>query len=261
MTSQHLSAYQKMEVTKATHDPNQIILMLYDGALRFIKTAALAIEQGNVEKRGIYIGKTIDIIAELNSCLDRGLDDDLVPFLEGMYRHIMQQLLQANLKQDRQALAHVFKLVCELRRNWITFCIEDAAGAGRKSDGGTAAENAAGAGQEGTAGAAPVVRRPETGTPRPTVSAPAAPPQARAYARMAAVAAPTTAGSGTHGPRRTETTAATVTAPAPEPRPVPVAAATGHEDSTPPPYPATGTYGGGCYGRPADTRGTRTFTI
>ena len=64
MTSQHLSAYQKMEVTKATHDPNQLILMLYDGALKFIKAAALAIEQRDVEKRGIYIGKTLDIVAK-----------------------------------------------------------------------------------------------------------------------------------------------------------------------------------------------------
>ncbi|MBN2232670.1 MAG: flagellar export chaperone FliS [Deltaproteobacteria bacterium] len=247
MTSQHLSAYQKMEVTKATHDPNQLILMLYDGALKFIKAAALAIEQRDVEKRGIYIGKTLDIVAELNGCLDRNLDNDLVPFLEGMYKHIMQQLLQANLKQDRQSLAHAFKLVHELRRNWITYAIEGAAGA-RQDGTGTAAEIAAGARQDGGAGGAPGVRHPAPGTPRPTTSAPAAPPQARAYARMAA--APKAAGSGTQYPQRAETTAATVTAADP-----------GHDDPAPPPYPATGTYGGGFYGRPAGTGVSRSFTI
>jgi flagellar protein FliS len=253
MTSQHLSAYQKMEVTKATHDPNQLILMLYDGALRFIKTAALAIEQGNVEKRGIYIGKTIDIIAELNICLDRGLDDDLVPFLEGMYKHIMQQLLLANLKQDRQALAHVFKLVCELRRNWITFCIEGTAAERQEGGAETTVEGAAKARPDGATGAAATKRHPATTTAPPSSStAPAVPPQARAYARMAAAA---TARSGAaSGPPSTATAAADRLQPA-------AAAAADGVIPTPRPYPATGTYGGGEYRGAVGGGATRSFTI
>ncbi|RLB65180.1 MAG: flagellar export chaperone FliS, partial [Deltaproteobacteria bacterium] len=92
----HYNQYRQMEVA-TNSDPKKLVLMLYDGCLRFLTIAEKAMEKKEIEKKAIHIGKALEIISELNSCLDRQLDDEIVPFLEAMYTHMMHKLLEANL--------------------------------------------------------------------------------------------------------------------------------------------------------------------
>ena len=110
--------YRQMDVA-ANSDPKKLILMLYDGCLRFLTIAEKAMENKEIEKKGIHIGKALEIISELNACLDRRLDDEIVPFLEAMYTHMMHKLLEANLTNDPEILRHVYRLVENLRKNWV----------------------------------------------------------------------------------------------------------------------------------------------
>jgi len=114
----HYNQYRQMEVA-ANSDPKKLILMLYDGCLRFLTIAGKAMEKKEIEKKGIHIGKALEIISELNACLDRRLDDEIVPFLESMYTHMMHKLLEANLTNDPKILQHVYRLVENLRKNWV----------------------------------------------------------------------------------------------------------------------------------------------
>ena len=128
----HYSQYRQMEVA-ASNDPKKLILMLYDGCLRFLTIAEKAMENNEIEKKGIHIGKALEIISELNACLDRKLDDEIVPFLEAMYTHMMHKLLEANLTNDPKILQHVYRLVENLRKNWVETAMDEGkAAAGRK---------------------------------------------------------------------------------------------------------------------------------
>ncbi len=118
MTHNVHNQYRQMEAATSSN-PNKLILMLYDGCLRFLHIADEAISKGETEKKAIHIGKALAIISELNSCLDRKLDDEIVPYLEAMYTHMMHKLLEANLDNDRGIIQHVYRLVANLRKNWV----------------------------------------------------------------------------------------------------------------------------------------------
>ena len=116
--SNHYNQYRQMEVN-TNSDPKKLILMLYDGCLKFLTIAEKAMAKKETEKKAVHIGKALAIISELNSCLDRKLDDEIVPFLEAMYTHMMHKLLEANLNNDPKIVHHVFRLVENLRKNWV----------------------------------------------------------------------------------------------------------------------------------------------
>ena len=114
----HYNQYRQMEVTTSS-DPKKLVLMLYDGCLKFLTIAEKAMKKNEIEKKAVHIGKALAIISELNACLDRKLDEEIVPFLEAMYTHMMHQLLEANLSNDPKILRHVYRLMENLRKNWV----------------------------------------------------------------------------------------------------------------------------------------------
>jgi flagellar protein FliS len=65
------NAYQKYKTTSVTSaSKEKILLMLYEGAIKFTKRAIIACEEKNIAERGMNIGKAFDIIMELNNTLD-----------------------------------------------------------------------------------------------------------------------------------------------------------------------------------------------
>jgi flagellar protein FliS len=51
-------------------DPMKIILMVYEGAIKFLKKAVEYGEQGDIRNKNIYTNKAADIIVELNNSLN-----------------------------------------------------------------------------------------------------------------------------------------------------------------------------------------------
>lgn len=64
--------YRQSSVQTAT--PEHLVVMLYDGAIRFIRTAIQGIDARDVEKANLHFGKAQTIISELMSTLDRSID-------------------------------------------------------------------------------------------------------------------------------------------------------------------------------------------
>mgnify|MGYP001005937471 CR=1 FL=1 len=63
-----IAAYQENAVT--TQSPGKVVVLLYEGAIKFLTRAAEEIENGNPGQKGYYINKGIDIVDELNASLD-----------------------------------------------------------------------------------------------------------------------------------------------------------------------------------------------
>ncbi len=101
-----------------TASPEQLMLMLYDGAVRFAAMAIKAIEDNTQDKRSYYINKTYAILSEFAATLDHNQDADLADNLDALYNYMQQRLMDANLHNDPAPIIEVKNLLTDLRQTW-----------------------------------------------------------------------------------------------------------------------------------------------
>lgn len=114
------NAYQKYKTTAVTSaSKEKILLMLYEGAIKFIKRAIKACEEKNIAERGLNIGRACDIIMELNNTLDHKVGGDISKNLEQLYIFITDQLTKANISGDSKHLFDALKILDTLNDAWV----------------------------------------------------------------------------------------------------------------------------------------------
>ena len=111
-----LEAYRDIAVT--TQTKGRVVVMLYEGAIKFLKLAISEIQAQNPELKGMYIKKALNIIDELNIVLDMEVGGEVAVNLRKLYTFMSQHLTQANIKQDTQKIEEVIKLLEELNKGW-----------------------------------------------------------------------------------------------------------------------------------------------
>jgi len=109
---------QYLANTVNSASPEQLMLMLYDGAIRFVSLGIQAIENGLIDKRAYYINKTSAIVSEFAATLDHNQDAKLAEDLDALYGYMLRRMLEANLKNDTAPLIEVKKLLSDLRATW-----------------------------------------------------------------------------------------------------------------------------------------------
>ena len=113
----YLNQYQNNQIQTAS--PAQLLIMFYDGAIRSVKEAAVAIPAGQMERKGKAISKCIALVSELSATLDHKIGGEIASNLEALYDFMIRELTQANLKNDPDRLQVVQKMLEELRETWI----------------------------------------------------------------------------------------------------------------------------------------------
>lgn len=108
--------YKKTSVLSASRE--QILLMLYEGAIKFTKLAIQATEQKKVAERGRNILRAFDIIMELNATLDHKVGGDLSKQLEQLYTFMLEQYTKANINADAEPLKANVKILENLYDGW-----------------------------------------------------------------------------------------------------------------------------------------------
>ena len=111
-----IEAYQETAVT--TQSKGKLVVMLYEGAIKFLKQAIKEIEAKNPEEKGKYISKAIDILFELNAVLDMEAGGEVAINLRSLYFFMGRHLTEANAKQDIGKIEEVIKLLEELNQGW-----------------------------------------------------------------------------------------------------------------------------------------------
>lgn len=114
MVANPYAAYQNNAVTTA--NPQELTLMLYDGALKFTRLAKLALEQGNPDLKNKNIQKAQAIFQEMRLTLNK--DIAISANLDSLYEYIWRRLLDANIKNDTTILDEVLDFTTELRDTW-----------------------------------------------------------------------------------------------------------------------------------------------
>ena len=108
------NAYARNKILTAS--PAELTLMLYEGAIKFCNIAITAIEEKNIEKAHNNITKVENIIAEFLSTLDHKYP--VAKDFENVYNYLMERLLEANLKKDKEILEEVLTHLRTMRDTW-----------------------------------------------------------------------------------------------------------------------------------------------
>lgn len=111
-----VSAYQNTAVT--TQSKGRLIVLLYDGAIKFMNLAIKELEAQNYEAKGRCISRAQGIINELNAVLDMENGGEIATNLRQLYCFMNNRLSEANTKRDPQLIREVITLMEELNQSW-----------------------------------------------------------------------------------------------------------------------------------------------
>ncbi len=110
------SVYKKNDIS--TSSPLKMVLMLYDGAITFLKKAVEFAEQGDIKNKNIYANKARDIIVEFNNSLNIQQGGEIAVKLRSLYFFMDRHLMISNWNNDIQGLNDVIDLMSNLREGW-----------------------------------------------------------------------------------------------------------------------------------------------
>ena len=116
VSSRFHNEYRHNEI--ATSSQGKLIIMMYEGAVKFVNLAIEGVDNKDLSKKGIYINKTHDIINELSLALDMKGGGEVAQKLEALYQFVLHQLTLANIKSDRKPLESILKVLIPLLEAW-----------------------------------------------------------------------------------------------------------------------------------------------
>jgi len=114
-------AYQTQSVLTAS--PGQLVLMLFDGALRFLSQAqdSFASDESNpkrVEQINGSLVKAQNILIELRATLNLEAGGDYASNLDRLYEYYIRRLFEANVKKRVEPVIEVERLLRQVRDGW-----------------------------------------------------------------------------------------------------------------------------------------------
>ena len=112
-----------------TASPGKLVLMLFDGYLRFTTAAKNAFNEEDLTKKNEGINNNLiraqNIVTELQSSLDMSVPGELPGTLYRLYDYVLHQLQQANLQKKSETIDEADKVITELREAWAEMLIQN----------------------------------------------------------------------------------------------------------------------------------------
>jgi flagellar protein FliS len=109
---------QYRTVTAVTASPGDLLLQLYQAAIKNGAQACEAIERGNIPQAHHHIARTQDILTELQRTLDHELGGEIARNLDHLYGYMLNCLLMANVHKERGPIDEVVGLLRQLLSAW-----------------------------------------------------------------------------------------------------------------------------------------------
>ena len=114
--NKYCSQYKTNQISYA--EQGKLILMMYDGAIMFIKQAKNKLKKNDLGGMGLYLGKAESVISELSNSLNSEEGGNISKSLESLYNFILKELLLANIKKDPIVLEKLTSILSKLREAW-----------------------------------------------------------------------------------------------------------------------------------------------
>jgi flagellar protein FliS len=95
-----------------------LIVMLYDGAIKFLRQAIVDLGRNDLAAKGKHIARAQDILYELNTVLDTEKGGQIAQNLRSLYNFMQRHLSEANIRKDPQMIQEVIGMLEELNQSW-----------------------------------------------------------------------------------------------------------------------------------------------
>ena len=117
-----LNAYKETKIRTASQ--GQLIIMIYDEAIKQIDIASSGLEEGTKQLDMVHnaIVKAQDLVTELTVSLDFERGGEIAKGLFSLYNFFREQLLEANVNKSPTVLGSVRSMLAELRDAWVQIC-------------------------------------------------------------------------------------------------------------------------------------------
>jgi flagellar protein FliS len=112
----NISAYQQSQVR--TSSRGDLLIALYDGAIRYAYAARQAIENNNPAAKGHAVSGVMNILQELAGTLHHAESPELCQNLKQLYTYFMNQLQVAGMKMQTAPIDEVIGHLSGLRSTW-----------------------------------------------------------------------------------------------------------------------------------------------
>jgi flagellar protein FliS len=112
-----IDQYRKSSVSSAS--PLQLVVMLYDGALRFMEAGKHAMAKRDVFAQNENITKAQRILSELLSTLDLEQGGEVATNLMSIYTYVYDRLVEANIEDKPEIVDECITIMSELRESWV----------------------------------------------------------------------------------------------------------------------------------------------
>ena len=116
MSNNAAANYLRTKVLTAT--PEQLQMMLYDGAIRFSEQGKLGLQAKNYEQSYEALVKAQKIILELQCGLKRDVAPGLCDKLAGLYNFVYRKLVEANTSHDPSVIDEALEILRHQRETW-----------------------------------------------------------------------------------------------------------------------------------------------
>lgn len=116
MSNAYQQKYKNTSIQSASKE--KLLLMMYEGAIKFTKLAIKAAEEKKIADRCMNIGRALDIVIELNNTLDHKVGGELSSQLEQLYMFVTEQYTKANIGGDPAPLKAALKILENLYDGW-----------------------------------------------------------------------------------------------------------------------------------------------
>lgn len=109
-----LNQYKQNTVLTAT--PEELTLMLYEGAIKFMNIAKYSIDNKDIERTHSSLVRAQDIILELNYSLD--MNYEISKEFRSLYEFVISKLIDANIQKDLVSIEEALMIINEMKDAW-----------------------------------------------------------------------------------------------------------------------------------------------
>ena len=118
--------YRQQQILNAS--PAERVVLLYDGAIRFMMITRQAIEEKDIQKRYDNALKARNIVQHLLETLDMEKGGEIAKNLENIYNFLLRQFLEVD-KNSVEAVDEILKHLKILRESWAKIAMGEKDGA------------------------------------------------------------------------------------------------------------------------------------
>ncbi len=116
LTSAQVDVYRKNKFYTA--DRGTLLLMLYQGAVQFLRQAKEHLQKGEIAEKGVYISRAHAIVSELACTLDSSAGSGIARELLSLYNFVLDRLMSAHLGNNIKPLDEALSILETLKEGW-----------------------------------------------------------------------------------------------------------------------------------------------